>query len=77
MLLNHSSFSPFAPLCPVPSFSSAFLPFQFMSMGHEYKFFGYSISYTILNISLSVLFLPLMLLNPCTFLPIHPLPPPS
>ena len=35
-----------------------------------------SISYTILNLLLSILYLPFMLLNPCTFSPILPSPPP-
>ena len=41
-----------------------------MSMGQAWKFFGYSISYTILNLPLSILCLPIMLLIPCTFSPI-------
>ena len=47
-----------------------------MSMGGAYKFFGFSISYTTLNISLFILYLPIMLFNPCTFLPfsLFPLP---
>ena len=38
-----------------------------MSLGRACKFFGVSISYVILNISLSILYLPIMLFNPCTF----------
>ena len=64
----------FPPLPPStqypPSSSNPFL--YFMSMGHACKFFGFSISYTIPNIPLSILFLPIMLLNPCTFYPILP-----
>ena len=47
-----------------------------MSMGHTYKFFGFSISYTILTLPLSVLYLPIVLLIPCTFSPfsLFPLP---
>ena len=49
-----------------------------MSMGRTYKFFGFSISYTILNLSLSILYLPFILHIPCTFppspLPCTPLP---
>ena len=45
-----------------------------MSVGHTYKFFGFSISYTILNLPLSILYLPFMLLTPCTFSPILPFP---
>ena len=40
-------------------------PSQFMSMGCTFKYFGFSISYAILNSLLSILFLPFMLLNPC------------
>ena len=43
-------------------------------MGRTYKFFGFSISYTILNLPLSVLYLPFVLLIPCTFCSILPLP---
>ena len=42
-----------------------------------YKVFGFSISYTILNLPLSILCLPIMLLIPCTFSPILPLPLPT
>ena len=42
-----------------------------------YKFFGFSIYPTILNLPLSILYLPLMLLTPCTFSPILPLPLPT
>ena len=40
-----------------------------MSMGHTYKFFGFSISYAILNLPLSILCLPFMLLIPSSFSP--------
>ena len=33
------------------------------SMGHTYKFFDFSISYTILNLTLSILYLPIMLIS--------------
>ena len=51
-------------------------PPEFMSMRHTYKFFSISISYTIVNLSLSILYLPFMLLIPCTFshIPCTPLP---
>ena len=49
---------------------------KFVSMCHTYKFFGFSISHTILNLSLSILYLPSMLLVPCSFYPILSLPPP-
>ena len=45
-----------------------------MSMGHTYKFFGFSISYTILTLPLSISDLPIVLLIPCTFSSISPLP---
>ena len=45
-----------------------------MSMCCTYKFFGFSISYTLLNLPLSILCLPIMLLIPCTFYTILPLP---
>ena len=74
MLLQLSQLSPFAPLClELPSIQQ--YPTYFMSMGHAYKFFGFSISYTILNLPLSMLYLPFMLLIPYPFSPILPLPP--
>ena len=45
-------------------------------VGHTYKFFGFSISYTILNFPLSILCLPIMLLIPCNFSPIPSSPTP-
>ena len=50
-----------------------------MSMCHTCKFFGFSISHTILNLPLSIFYLPFMLLIPSTFSRIlpslqHPLP---
>ena len=69
-------FSPLFPSVLQPP-ASPLSPPQVMSMGHTYKFFGFSISYTILNIPLSILCLPIMLLIPCTFLPFSPLPLPT
>ena len=66
MLLQFSHFFPFAPFCLVPPFSSAISPPWFMSVGHACKFFGFSLTYTILNLPLSILFLQIMLLDPCT-----------
>ena len=43
-----------------------------MSMGYGYKFFGFNISYTILNQPLSILYLPMMLFNPYPFSPSSP-----
>ena len=48
-----------------------------MSMGCACKFFGFSTSYTVLHIPLSILYLTIMLLNPYTFSPIVPLPLPA
>ena len=52
IMLVHLShfFLPFTPLCPVPSLPPISLPPYFMSMGRTYKFFGFSISHTILNL---------------------------
>ena len=75
MLLQVSHFFlPFIPLYPAP-LSHQHSPL-FMSMGHTYKFFGFSISYTILNLHLSILYRSFMLLIPCTFSPFLPTPPP-
>ena len=60
------------PSCPSPP--SHIPPLEFMSMGHTYKFFGYYISYTILNLPLPIFYLPFVLLILCTFpssLPLH------
>ena len=78
MLLQLSHFFPpfYSPL-PCTPLPTNILPPQFMSMGATYKFFGFSISHTIPNIPLCILYLPFMLLIPCTFsltlaLPPHP-----
>ena len=42
-----------------------------------HMFFGFSISYTVLNLPLSILYPPIMLLIPCTFSLILLFPPPS
>ena len=42
-------------------------PWVRVSMVWAYKFFGFSISCTILNLPLSILYLPIMLPHPCTF----------
>ena len=79
MLLQLSQFfSPFLSLLPVtpPSPSSISPTPQFMSMGRTCKLFGFSISYTILNLPLTILCLPILLLTSCTFsLHCTPLPP--
>ena len=59
------------PCTPLPTCSITHL-LCFISMGHTYKFFGFYISYTILNLPLSTFYLPCMLLIPCTFFPILP-----
>ena len=46
-------------------------------MGCICKFFGFSISHTIFNLPLSILYLPHILLIPCTFSPILPANPPD
>ena len=67
MLLQLSHFFSLCPPLPsTPLPSSNPIPW-FMSLGRACKFFGVSISYVILNISLSILYLPIMLFNPCTF----------
>ena len=59
------------PLCTPP-------PHQHSStLVHTYKFFGFSIFHTILNLPPSILYLPFMLLIPCTFTPIPPSPSPG
>ena len=62
-------FLPFIPSlpCTLPSSSIPLHP-QFISMGYTSKLFGF-ISYTILNLPLSNLCLPIMLLVSCTFSP--------
>ena len=65
-------FLPITPLHPAPPLPPAFPPPQFMSMGRTYKFCAFSISYTVLNLLLSVLCLPIMLLIPYTFFPHSP-----
>ena len=67
---------PFVSLSPAPP-SLQQSPLQFISMGHAYKFFHFPISYTILNTLLSILYLSIMLLSPCTIFPIHPFPLPG
>ena len=64
--------SPFycPPSCtPPPTHSPAL---KFMSMGHTYKFFGFHISYTILNLPQSIFYLPFVLNILCTFPPLFP-----
>ena len=74
MLLQLFFFSPFFSLHPASHLQPAFFPPYFMSMGCTYKFFGFSISHTVLNLPLSILYLPFMFLIPCTISPILPLP---
>ena len=63
MLLQLSHFfSPLSPSAMYPGPSSIHHPY-FMSMGHIYEFFGFSISYTLLNLLLSSLYLPISALN--------------
>ena len=44
------------------------------ALAHVHESFGFSISYTILNLPLSIFYLPLMLLILCTVSPIPPTP---
>ena len=48
-------FSPFVPFHPAPSTPSGNPPTIVMSMGHVYKVFGCSISYTVLYIPMAIL----------------------
>ena len=60
--------TPFPPVISPP-------PTYLTSMACACKFFGFSVSYTVLNLPLSILYLPILLLIPCTFYP-SPCPPP-
>ena len=77
MLLQFSQLFPLCPPPPNTPLLSTSLFLYFVSVGHAYKFLGFSISHTIPNTPLSILDLPFILLNPCTFPSILPLPPPS
>ena len=69
-------FSPlYSPLPCTPPPTIIPLPY-FMSVGCTYKFFGFYMSYTVLNLLLSILYLPFTLLIPCTFSPSLPALPP-
>ena len=72
-------FPPFPPFNPLhPALPPPFTPTpQFMSMGRTYNFFGFPTSYTILNLSLSILYLQFLLPIPCTFPPFSPLTNPT
>ena len=70
-------FSPFAPLHPVPPFPPAIPPLRAMYMGHAYKFFSFSISYTILNLFCLSCTYQLCFLFPIPFLPFSLLPLPA
>ena len=79
IMLLELSYSPhFIPLHPahpvLPTFPLPPAPASwFMSMGHTYRFFGFSIFYTILNLPLTIFYLPFMLPFP---VPFPPFPPP-
>ena len=49
---------PISPLCQKPPYVPT-TPSLFMFMGHAYKLFGFSISYTALNNPLSIVYLPI------------------
>ena len=55
MLLQLSQFSPSAPLYPAPPLSEVIHTPLFMTMGHVYKFLGYSTSYTVFYIPMAIL----------------------
>ena len=68
-------FPPLSLLCPAPQ-TLQHSPTYFTPMGCTYKFFQFSVSYTIFDLSLSILCLPILLLLSCTFSPLF-LPSPS
>ena len=76
MLLQLSHFFlPFTPLHPVSAPPPTIIPPpQFMSMGHSYKFFGFSISHTILNLPRLFCAYHLCFLFPVPFPPFSPSP---
>ena len=55
MYYNCPDFFPFALLHPAPPFPQAIPVPLFISMGHAYKFFGCSLSYTVLYILTAIL----------------------
>ena len=59
-LLCYYSCPTFSPLPPSAEYPQSLQqsPPQFMSMGGTYEFFSFSISYTIFNLHLSILYLP-------------------
>ena len=59
MLLQLFQISPFAPVYPAPPLPEAIPTPLFMSIGHVYKFFGYSISYTVLHVSMAIPYAPI------------------
>ena len=76
VLLQLSHFSPlYSPHPAPPTHQNS--PTLFHVIGYTSKFFGFSISLTILNLPMSILYLSFMLLIPCTFSPIFPLPFPA
>ena len=72
-LLHFPSCIPLRPEHPLAP-SSSLLVHVHGSYIDMYKFFGFYISYTILNLPLSIFCLPFMLLIPCTFSPISSSP---
>ena len=71
---NFPNFSFLSFIWPASPTLVDFPPPLFRSMGCTYKLFEFSVSYTILNLSISILCLPIMLLITCTFPP-HSSPP--
>ena len=76
MLLQLSHFPPFIPLYPAYPLPPTFLPFISCPWVVQCKFFGFYISYTILNFPLSIFYLPFMLHILCTSSSSLPLRPP-
>ena len=59
MLFQLSDFPPLPSSTQYSHFLQQSPPPQFMPMCHSYTFFGYSITYTVLNVPLSILYLPI------------------
>ena len=76
IMLSHLFLS-FIPLCPATPFHQHSPTLVHGPVSYICKFFGFSISCTILNLSLSILYLPFMLLILCTFSNSVPVPLPA
>ena len=67
MLLQLSHFPPFTPFSPAHTLPPTFPTFSSCPWVIHVAYIGFYISYTILTLPLSIFYLPLMLLNLCTF----------